>query len=563
MLVKDTQSLKIKIILLLSTLIIIITSVLTLLCIENTDKLVDSNIELFSTTFMKNEKEELHNKIDLGFNVINMYYEQTKPEYIEKTVRRVLISHQEQLFSQLYSFYTLNKNKYSDTELKNKLKCLVQYARYGKNGYFWINNMDNKMIMHPIKPQYNNHYFINDSMVPFVSLGVKKLKKTQKDEVFIKYRFYNPATQKYDFKVSLVKIFKPFGWVIGTGSYLSDITPLAKAEALKNIQALRYGKNGYFWINDINYKMIMHPIKPHYNGKVFIHTKKVPFVELGVNALKKSMNDIAIIKYNFYNPATQKYERKLSIVKIFRPWNWIIGTGVYLNTVDNSIAQVEVSKNLKEKEFIVTIILLGIFIILFTLVIAYFLIVHFIVNPINTLTHEKEYFEEISQIDYLTKILNRRAFFEEANKYLAYARRNNLSVSVMMIDIDHFKNINDTYGHEAGDFVLKELAKIIGRCIREEDIFGRIGGEEFGISILNTKESTLCTMAQKIREAIEKSVISYKEHRITFTISIGGYKVESTVENFDIALNKADQALYTAKNTGRNKVTLFNKILCS
>ena len=562
MLMKNIQSLRIKIIFLLAALIISITLVMSTLYIQNLNTLVDSNIELFSTTLIKNEKKELKNKIDLASNILNMYYQQTKPKYIEKVVKEMLISHQEQLFSQLTSFYESHRDRYSQEEMKEGLKFLVKYARYGSNGYFWINDMDCKMIMHPIKPEYNGKYFTDVPEVPFVALGVKNLKYNAKGEAFIKYRFYNPATKKYEFKVSLVKIFKPFNWIIGTGQYLSDITPMIKERALNDIEALRYGESGYFWINDTNYKMIMHPIKKEYDGKIFIDTKKVPFVQLGVEALKNEMNDTAIIKYTFYNPATQKYEDKLSIVKLFKPWNWIIGTGVYLNSIDNSIKKITILKDNEEERFIYKIIILAIFIILSTILIAYYLIVNFIVKPVKDLNDEKEHFEEISQIDYLTQILNRRAFFDEVNQYFAYARRNNLTMSVMMIDIDLFKNINDTYGHEAGDEVLRKLSNTIKNCIREEDIFGRLGGEEFGICILNANEALICEIAEKIRISIEKSSVTYNDNIIKYTISIGGYTIKSRTEQFKIALNKADLALYKAKESGRNKVEIYDGVSC-
>jgi methyl-accepting chemotaxis protein len=554
---KNIESLKIKIVILLSVLIIAITIIMTTLYIKNLNTLVDSNIELFSTTLLSKEKEELINKIDLASNVLRMYYQQTKPEYIENVVKQTLISHQQQLFSQLESFYKLHKDNLPPKILQESLKFLVRDARYGKNGYFWINNMDYKMIMHPIKPQYEGKVFIQRADVPFVELGVDTLKKNHKQEAFIKYKFYNPATNKYEFKVSLVKIFKPFNWVIGTGQYLSDITPLVKQRALADIKALRYGTNGYFWINDTDYKMIMHPIRPEYNGKKFINSKEVPFVELGVKALNNTKKDSAIIQYVFYNPATKKSERKLSIVKIFKPWNWIIGTGVYLNEIDNSIAQVTNLKDSEEEKFVYKIVFLAIFIILLTISVAYYLISNFIIEPFENLNNEKIHFQEISQIDYLTNVLNRRAFFDEAEQYFAYAHRNNLTVALLMMDIDHFKDVNDTYGHEAGDKVLKKVASIVKSSIRKEDLFGRIGGEEFCVSLLNTDMARVKNVANKIVNAIRESSVIYEDKEIKFTLSIGIYIVSDYSEEFREALNKSDNALYKAKKEGRNKIEIY------
>jgi len=558
MLMKNIQSLKVKIIILLSALIITITVIMAILYIKNLNTLVNSNINLFSTTLMENEQKELKNKIDLASNILHMYYQQTEPQYIENVVKQTLISQQQQLFSQLNHFYEKYKDRYSKKQLEEELKSLVKYARYGSNGYFWINDMNFTMVMHPIKPEYNGKNFSNAPDVPFVKLAIQSLKNAMKNKEFIKYKFYNPATKKYEFKVSLVKIFKPFHWIIGTGQYLSDITPVIKKRALADIEALRYGNSGYFWINDMNYTMIMHPIKQEYDGKIFINTKKVPFVQLGVDALYSSKKESVVIRYVFYNPATKKYEKKLSIVKLFKPWNWVIGTGVYLDRIDNSIENIKILKDNEEKKFIQRTIILAIFIILITIMIAYYLISKFIVKPVKNLNDEKEHFQEISQIDFLTNILNRRAFCNEASKSYSYAKRNNISFSIMMIDIDHFKKINDIYGHEAGDEVLKKLSLLVQDTIRQEDIFGRLGGEEFGIALLHTQNFSIKRVAEKIRVAVEQSFIMYKKQKITLTVSIGAYTIKSETEELKNALNKADIALYKAKSNGRNRIEVYN-----
>jgi len=563
LILKNILSLDKKIIILLSALITSLTFILTTIYLNNIGSLIDSNIEFYSNSMMKNEKKALEDKIELAVNILKMYYEKTTPKYMEGEVKNKLTSHQEQLFSQLNNLYNKYKNKLTEKELQNKLKDIVKYARYSNNGYFWINNFKNKMIMHPIKPQYDGKYFVDTPLVPFVELGSKKLKKLKTDSAFIKYKFYNPATKKYEFKVSLVRVFKPYGWIIGTGRYLSDVTPMVQQDAINDIKAFRYGKDGYFWINNMNYKMIMHPIKPQYDGKFFINTPKVPFVKLGVDALKKSNTDNAVIKYRFYNPATKKYENKLSVVKLFKPWNLVIGSGIYLNNIEKSIEQVSIKKDKEQTKLIFKIILISIFIIFIITIISYYLTIKFIVEPMQQLHNQKEYFEEIANIDYLTNVFNRRAFYDRADQYFAYARRNDIEVSVMMIDIDYFKKVNDTYGHEAGDIVLQKLSKIVTNSIREEDIFGRLGGEEFGICILNSNKFMLCNMAQKIRHKIEDTTVLYKGTEIKFTISIGCHNLYSKQEDFETALNKADKALYKAKTTGRNKVEMYKNItLC-
>ncbi len=555
---KNIDSLKIKIIILLSLLIIFLTVLLSCVYIDNINSLVKSNIIFIHKNMIVKEKKELQNKIDLVFNIIKMYYEKSTPKYMEKVVKKSLISHQEQLFSQLNHIYNINKNKVSDKQMKTILKNIVKYARYDGNGYFWINDMNYKMIMHPIKPRYNGKIFINTPKVPFVQLGVDAIKKYKTNEEFIKYRFYNPSTKKYEFKVSLVRVFEPYKWIIGTGRYLSDVTPIVKKQLIEDIKALRYGHNGYFWIADMNYKMIMHPIKPRYNGKIFINTPKVPFVQLGVDAIKKTKKDEDFIRYKFYDNVAKTYEEKLSVIKLFKPWGWIVGTGVCIHNVKKSIHRIKLLKTYEEKNLIKKILLITICIILLTLVLAYYLIGKFISEPIKNLTSEKKYFKEISEIDFLTNILNRRSFFEKLGRYSDIAKNNNIFLGIMMVDIDHFKSINDLYGHDGGDEVLRQMSKIIRACLRKDDLFGRLGGEEFCLCVFDSDKETLLKIAQKIRVEIEKTIVEHNSNKIKFTISIGCYHFDTSLEKHDVALQKADKALYKAKNRGRNRIEIYN-----
>jgi len=132
--------------------------------------------------------------------------------------------------------------------------------------------------------------------------------------------------------------------------------------------------------------MVMHPIKPQFDGKTFINTPKVPFVQLGVDALKKSNKNWAIIKYKFYNPATKKYEEKMSIVKLFKPWNWVIGTGTYLKDIKATLNNVTQEANKEKEKAIIEILIVTLIIGAIFLAIAIFVVMKFIIYPIQNLS---------------------------------------------------------------------------------------------------------------------------------------------------------------------------------
>lgn len=174
--------------------------------------------------------------------------------------------------------------------------------------------------------------------------------------------------------------------------------------------------------------------------------------------------------------------------------------------------------------------------------------------------------EELVNRDPLTDIYNRRYFNDVSKNIIALGKRKKDPLSIIMVDIDKFKNINDTYGHNVGDEVIKFLANKLVDNTRESDIVSRFGGEEFAVVLPNTNKEDAYLIAKKMRKDIEDSCleqccdINKEVNLIKFTISLGvdEFNYESDVM-IDSLLNRADKALYEAKSTGRNKVCVFNK----
>ena len=129
--------------------------------------------------------------------------------------------------------------------------------------------------------------------------------------------------------------------------------------------------------------------------------------------------------------------------------------------------------------------------------------------------------------------------------------------TVMMLDLDHFKHVNDTYGHAAGDAVLRHVAQLMRDNVRKIDLCGRLGGEEFAILLPYTHLNTAQNFAERLRAVVGSSPTRVEGHTISITISIGLSALEPTDELPDRALARADEALYRAKATGRNRVVLY------
>lgn len=161
-----------------------------------------------------------------------------------------------------------------------------------------------------------------------------------------------------------------------------------------------------------------------------------------------------------------------------------------------------------------------------------------------------------SQRDGLTNLANRSHFFTSVERRWAWHPHK--AVVIMMIDIDHFKAINDQFGHLVGDKVIKSVANILSKGLRSHDLIGRIGGEEFAVFIFNETLEIAEEIAHRLRKHVEKAMMNIDQHQINLTVSIG--MVEAIPDEHEIlrAFNAADNALYESKGAGRNTVTIGN-----
>ncbi|MCB0327886.1 MAG: GGDEF domain-containing protein, partial [Bdellovibrionales bacterium] len=157
--------------------------------------------------------------------------------------------------------------------------------------------------------------------------------------------------------------------------------------------------------------------------------------------------------------------------------------------------------------------------------------------------------------DYLTQVYNKKYFIDRFKMEFSYSKRHESRLSLIVLDLDHFKQINDSYGHLAGDQILRKFAHEITAIKRHEDLFARFGGEEFVLLLRDTDTPDAFSIAEKIRSRIEKVRFQVDQKSIQVTVSIGLATFENqNFENFEQLLQNADQQLYRAKQSGRNKV---------
>jgi diguanylate cyclase (GGDEF)-like protein len=168
-------------------------------------------------------------------------------------------------------------------------------------------------------------------------------------------------------------------------------------------------------------------------------------------------------------------------------------------------------------------------------------------------SHEKLHF--LATHDTLTGVLNARAYYSACEHLIELGRRHGTPFSVLFVDLDHFKSVNDTHGHAAGDIVLKSVANTLRTAIRTSDALGRIGGEEFSIFLPNTDLPGALQLGETIRQAVEQLMPVIESGPLRITASIGVAQCRDRNQTMHDIQHKADEAMYIAKKKGRNRVS--------
>ena len=164
--------------------------------------------------------------------------------------------------------------------------------------------------------------------------------------------------------------------------------------------------------------------------------------------------------------------------------------------------------------------------------------------------------QELALRDGLTGLLNRRYWESCLEREFARHQRYDNPVSLVIFDIDHFKRVNDTYGHQTGDEVIRETARITSQLVRETDFAGRYGGEEFVVLLPGTTLDGAAQFAERLRSTIERQQLDYQGSPLTFTVSLGVATLADDMAGYKALLERADKALYQSKEGGRNQVTV-------
>ncbi len=385
-------SIKTKMIIMILVTVVVVSVGIIVETVSSINAMSEQNILAYKKEAYKNKELELKNYVSVAIKSIESFYDRTSKSKIRKEVQSQLKSQTDFLFNIIKNEYSQNRNKLSKIDLQNRIKKLVSSARYGKSGYFWINDKTPRMIMHPIKPALDGKDLSKLKDPKGVYLFNEMVKVTRNSgEGIVNYHWSKPGFDEPQPKISYVKVFKPYGWIIGTGAYVSDVTAKMKKEALKTISEMRFGESGYFWINDTTPKMIMHPIKPALDGKDLSKVKDPNgvylFSEMAKVALSKGEG---VVKYSWSKPNFDKPVPKISYVKLFDKWDWVVGTGEYVDNIEAKIQKMRDEANAKILSLVSSIIITSLIIASVIWLVVTFVANKTIVQPIKNIAHITE-----------------------------------------------------------------------------------------------------------------------------------------------------------------------------
>ncbi|HRG61337.1 MAG TPA: cache domain-containing protein, partial [Aliarcobacter cryaerophilus] len=378
-----------KLLILSIATIVLISIIIAIDSIYSLKSFSSETIEKYKEEAYAKKEEELKNYVSLAMKTVEAYHQRTSVEKVKIEVEEELKKQTMFLFSILEAEYEKNKNILSKDALQERLKDIVNATRYSKTGYFWINDLDAVVLIHPINPKLNNkdmHEYKDPNGKQIFKEFADIAKKDK--EGFIDYVWPKPGFDQPQLKVSFVKLFAPYNWVIGTGEYVENATAKIQAEALKTISEMRYANNDYFWINDSHPKMINHPTNSKLNGtdlsnyadpygtKLFVEMARV------TNEKKEG----GLVKYYWDKPNKKNDPKeKFSYVQKFEPWDWIIGTGAYVDDIEAEVALMQENTNSKIETIIASIALFSFISVIIAILIYNYFVNKAIIRPLDEL----------------------------------------------------------------------------------------------------------------------------------------------------------------------------------
>ena len=441
-----------------------------------------------------------------------------------------------------------------------------------QQGYCFILSDTGDAILYPADPEIEGSNFFTNNVGEGDKVVSAMLELAgRQGHGFLHYDWYKPDDNSGTLypKISYLSRLEELGLIFGTGEYLDNLEALARNSIIDELRnSWRSTLMDYYFVYQLHdlaggpqfATMLINNNRPDLEGQVI---SEFALDTNGKSYRQEFMDGIrhqgeAHVIYTYQKPDGSGTGRKLSYFKLYPRWNWIVARGIYLDRLDADIAgkQQELRQRVQNEMVLLGIIFLaGVGL---SLALAYWfsrqlqsIFNQYRATRLQHLTELEELNRQLAQqsrTDALTGTANRGYFNEQLGQQLGQANRYGDTVCLLLLDIDHFKQINDTHGHLSGDQVLQELARLIQANIRQTDLFARWGGEEFVVLAPGITLEQAMQMAEKLRTMVMNHHFPV-DLDISCSFGVGQHLASETTSDF---LQRVDNALYQAKNQGRN-----------
>ncbi len=640
----------------------------------------DRNIASLESDTLRGQEALLRTEIASAHNYLD-YVRSTTEQVLKADIREQV----DQVFQMAEAIYRREKGRRPEAEIKRLIVEALRPMRfYQGRGYFFIDDLDGRCILLPTAPHLEGGSFADnrDDTGHYVMRGLIEATDNPARSGYSRYRWYPPdnARAMAD-KIAYVRLFEPFGWLIGTGEYLYKVEEDLQRQTLQRLRATRFGKNGYIAVFDRAGRVLVSPSNPAAEGRPY---SELPAAEQAVarKIMDTSRAGGGIAHYTWLNPQTARATPKLSLVDNVEPWGWVLVAGVYLDDLQEAVEhrrnglRDDVARLLRSTAIALCIALASAFVL--SLLYARWLAALFtryrqnidernarlrvwakvfesgteamlITDPasriievndtftritgytrdeavgqtprlLNSGHHDAAFYRamwesltrtgawageiwnrrkdgsvypewlsitaahdengqitnyvsafsdiserkayevrlrHLAEYDPLTKLPNRTLLRDRLTHAIGLAARKGGKIAVLFLDLDRFKNINDSLGHAIGDQMLIEAARRLRSAVRGSDTVSRLGGDEFVVLLteLETPDHA-AHVAEKLLQVVAEP-FSLEGHELNVTPSIGIALFPEDGADPDALLKNADTAMYHAKENGRNNFQFF------
>jgi diguanylate cyclase (GGDEF)-like protein len=520
----------------------------------------------YTSEYIKNSTEQYvinkeRGEIDSAFDVLI-----NDCTHLDDKLKNKLKIRVDMVYDIMMNIYKNHKDlpKYKMVKI---IKDTIREIRYNEDkGYFFIYSMDGVNILLPPDSSAEGRNFINfkDAHGNYpIREAIKIAKKTKKG--YLEWYWYKPHQTKYNIykskmcrKIGYIRYFEPLNWFIGTGFYIDEEMMLEKRNFVKMYAKNKKLHGEYFVALEMQKnnkaKVITSTSNILSKGAVvddkFLLKQKIRYMaEIFKNISDgRCLGFIRPLDFGFSNSSNKIYYYRL-----YKDINLLVVSSIELGNIRNIVVNTKKQYMDKFKNYTQEMIVISFLIVI--IVGSMFIAVSKVVNNVfyNYRSQVKETEEKLKNIashDELTKVYNRRKFDEVLGYEINMSRRYKEPLSLIMFDLDHFKNVNDTYGHDIGDKVLRIIARTVRMAIRSTDTLARWGGEEFFIILPKTNKSEAVKIAEHLRQRIENIKFG-SINTITCSFGVAEFMVGETKDSF---IQRADEAMYKAKTNGRNRV---------